>query len=164
MQVQTVGPGILIIPALPPGFSPKQFHWSFPNICKSDIENYAWREIFARGRPKLWSRILINSHFLYYLPPSQLCADWVQCWWFGTARGGFWLPVTQTYSLMDISHPHRSQLVRKLHVYYCSRKMLTGHTSHLFVLSKWISGKLTVIHWSLIKVEDPRIQQADSLK
>lgn len=130
------GYGILIIPALPLGLSSKKFLWSFPIICKGDRENYTWREIFAQGRPELWPHVLVNSPSLY----CTVLEIWDSSW------------RLQTYPLVDISHPHRSELVRKLHVYYCSRKTLTGHTFYLFVLSKWISGKLTVkFIWSLIK-------------
>lgn len=83
------GYGILITPALPPGLSSKQFHWSFPVSCEADMESYAWREIFAQGRLELWPCVLVNSLSLCCLPPSLLCTDWAQCWWFGTAHGGF---------------------------------------------------------------------------
>lgn len=70
------GYGILIMPALPPGLSSKQCHWSFQIICKGDVENHAWREIFAQGRSELWPCVLVNSSSLY----CRVLVTWDSLW------------------------------------------------------------------------------------
>lgn len=98
------GVEFLIIPIVPLGSSLSSFIGFFPT-WKGDLESNAWKEIFAQGRPQMGPRVLAKSPFPYYLPLSQLHTDQVQCWWLEAASEGFWLLVTETYPLIDISSP-----------------------------------------------------------
>ena len=93
----------LVIPILPPGFSLSSFiglsHWSEKAIQK------AMHEEKSHGRPHRGPHVLVRSLFLSYLAFSQLCTDQVQYRWLEKARESFWLSLTQTYPLTDISWP-----------------------------------------------------------